>query len=76
MRPLHVGDEVLGHPNGVVLTPFLLPNLVSNHLAIGLLFDHIGGAIVFVPPVGLGVDERTLDCEFFLVLLIRKLFLG
>ena len=72
MRPLHVGDEVLGHPNGVVLTPFLLPNLVSNHLAIGLLFYHIGGAIVFVPPVGLGVDERTLDCELLLVLLIRK----
>ena len=73
MRPLQVGDEVLGHPNGVVLTPFLLPNLVSNHLAIGLLFYHIGGAIVFVPPVGLGVDERTLDCVLLLVLLIRKL---
>ena len=75
MRPLQVGDDVLGHPNGVVPTPFLLPNLVSNHLAIGLLFDHIGGAIDFVPPVGLGVDERTLDCEFLLVLLIRKLLL-
>jgi len=61
-RPLHIGDDVLGHPNGVVPTPFLLPNLVSNHLAIGLLFNHIGGAIAFVPPVGLGVDERTLDC--------------
>ena len=73
MRPLQVGDEVLGHPNGVVLTPFLLPNLVSNHFAIGLLFYHIGGAIVFVPPVGLGIDERTLDCELLLVLLIRKL---
>ena len=72
MRPLYIGDDVLGHPNGVVPTPFLLPNLVSNHLAIGLLFYHIGGTIVFVPPVGLGVDERTLDGEF-LVLLIRKL---
>jgi len=76
LRPLHVGDDVLGHPNGVVPTPFLLPNLVNNHLAIGLLFDHIGGAIAFVPPVGLGVDERTLDCELLLVLLIRKLLLG
>ena len=47
---------------------------MSNHLAIGLL-DHIGGAIVFVPPVGLGVDERTLDCEFLLIFLIRKLLL-
>ena len=75
MRPLQVGDDVLGHPNGVVPTPFLLPNLVSNHLAIGLLFDHIGGAIAFVPPVGLGVDERTLDCELLLDLLIRKLLL-
>ena len=65
MRPLHIGDDILGHPNGVIPTPFLLPNLVSNHLAIGLLFYHIGGAIDFVPPVGLGVDERTLDCEFF-----------
>ena len=72
MRPLHVGDDVLGHTNGVVPTPFLLPNLVSNHLAIGF-FYHIGGAIAFVPPVGLGVDERTLYCEFLLVLLIRKL---
>ena len=59
----------------MVPTPFLLPNLMSNHLAIGLLFDHIGGAIAFIPLVGLGVDERTLDCEFLLVLLIRKFFL-
>ena len=74
MWPLHVGDDVLGHPNRVVPTPFLLPNLVSNHLAIGLLFDHIGSAIAFIPLVGLGVDERTLDCELLLVLLIWKLF--
>ena len=73
MSPLHIGDDILGHPNRVILTPFLLPNLVSNHLAICLFLDHIGDAIVFVPPVGLGVDERTLDCEFLLVLLIRKL---
>ena len=33
---------------------------------------NIGGAMAFIPPVGLGVDERTLDCEFFLVLLVRK----
>ena len=74
MRPLHISDDVLGHPNGVVPTPFLLLNLVSNHLTICLFFYHIGGAIIFVPPVGLDVDERTLDCELFLVLLIRKLF--
>ena len=73
MRPLHIGDDVLGHPNGAVSTPFLLPNFMSNHLAIGFLLDHIGGAIALVPLVGLGVDERTLDCEFLLVLLIRKL---
>ena len=73
MRPLHVGDDVLGHPNRVVPTHFLLPNLMSNHLAICLLFDYIGGDIAFVPPVGLGVDERTLDWELLLVLLIRKL---
>ena len=54
---------------------FLFPNLVSNHLTIGLLFDHIGGAIAFVPPVGLGVDERTLNCELLFVLLIQKLLL-
>ena len=66
MRPLHICDDVLGHPNGVVPTSFLLPNLVSNHLPICLLFYHIGGAIAFVPPVGLGVDERTLDCELLL----------
>ena len=73
MRPLHVGDDVLGHPNGAVPTPFLLPNLVSNHLAICFLLDHIGGAIDLVPPVGLDVDERTFDCVFLFVLLIRKL---
>ena len=62
MRPLHVGDDFLGHPNGAVLTPLILPNLMSKHLAIGLFFVHIGGAIAFVPLVRLGVDERTLDC--------------
>ena len=72
MRPLYIDDNVIGHPNGVVPTPFFLPNLVSNHLAIGL-FYHIRGAIAFVPPVGLGVDERTFDCKLLLVLLIRKL---
>ena len=51
MRSLHIGDDILGHPNGV-----------SNHLTIGFLFDNVGGAIALVPPVGLGVDERTLDC--------------
>ena len=35
----------------------------------------LGGAIAFVPPVRLGVDERTLDCKLLLVLLIRKLLL-
>ena len=73
MRPLHISDDVLGHPNGVVPTPFLLPNLVNNHLAIGLLFYYIGGAIAFLLPVGLGVDERTLDCELLFVLPIQKL---
>ena len=29
--------------------------------------------MLFFPPVGLGVDERTLDCKLLLVLLIRKL---
>ena len=57
----------------MVPTSFLLPNLVSNHLAICLLFYHIGGAIAFVPPVGLSVDEGTLDFELLLILLIRKL---
>ena len=70
-----IGDDILGHPNGVIPTPFLLPNFASNHLAINFLFDHIGGSITFVSPVGLGVDERTFDYEFLLVLLIRKLLL-
>ena len=73
MRPLHVGDDFFGHPNGLVPTPILLPNLVSNHFAIILLFYHVGGAFSLVLPVGFGVDERTLDCDLFLVLLIRKL---
>ena len=70
-----IGDDIFGHQNGVIPTPFLLPNFASNHLAINFLFDHIGGAIAFVPLVGLGVDERTFDYEFLLVLLIRKLLL-
>ena len=70
MRPLYVGDDFLGHPNGAVPTPILLPNLVSNHFAIVLLLDHIGGVFALVLPVGLGVDERTLDCDLLLVLLI------
>ena len=73
MRPLHIGYDIFGNPNGAIPTPFLLPNLVSNRFAIGFLLDHIGGAIAFVPPVGLGVDERTLDSDLLLVLLIRKL---
>ena len=76
MRPLQIGDDILGHPNGVVPTPSLLPNLVSNHLAICFLLDHIGGAIDLVPSVGLSVDERTLDCEFFLFFSSESFFLG
>ena len=72
MRPFHVSDDFLGHPNGAVPAPILLPNLLSNHFAIVLLLDHIGGAFALVLPVGLGVDERTLDYDFLLVLLIRK----
>ena len=75
MRPLHIGDDFFGHPNRVIPTLFLLPNLVSNHLTICLLFYHIRGVMDLVPPVGLGVDERTLDCKLLLVLLIRKLLL-
>jgi hypothetical protein len=63
------------YTNGAVPTPILLPNLVSNQLAIALLND-IGGALDLVPPVGLGVDERTLDGDILLVLLIQNLFLG
>ena len=73
MRPFHIGDDILWHPNGVIPTPFLLSNLASNYLTIVFLLDHIGGALTFVPSVGLGVDERTLDCELLFVPLIRKL---
>ena len=31
--------------------------------------------MALVPPVGLDVDERTLDCKLLLLLLIRKLLL-
>jgi hypothetical protein len=63
LRPLHVGDDFLGHPNGLVPTPLLLhlPNLVSNHLAICLLLDDVGVAICLVLAVGLGVDDGALD---------------
>ena len=75
MRSLHVGDDFLGHPNGAVPTPIFLPNLVSNHFAIVLLLDYIGGAFALVLSIELGVDERTLDCDFLFILLIRKLLL-
>jgi hypothetical protein len=68
LTPLNVGDNFLGHPNGAVPTPILLPNLVGNHLVIALLLDDIGGALALF---GFGVDERTLDSEALLVLLIR-----
>ena len=73
MRPLHIGDDILGHLNGV--NSFLASQSCEHHLAIGFLLDHIGGDIALVPPVGLGVDDRTLDCELLLILLIRKLLL-
>ena len=76
MRLLHIGDDVFGHSNGVVPTPFLHPNLVSNHLAIGFLLDHIGGVIALVPPVGLGVDERLLIVSFFLFFSSESFSLG
>ena len=53
LRPLHVGDDFLRHPNRVVPTLILLPNLVRNHFAIVLLLDHIGGAFALVRPVGM-----------------------
>ena len=76
MRPFHIGNDFFGHPNGAVPTPILLPNLVGNYLAIALLLDHIGDAFALVLPVGLGVDERTLNGEDLLVLLILDQLLG
>ena len=77
LRPLHVGDDFLGHPNGLVPTPLLLhlPNLVCNHLAISLLLDDIGVALGLVLAVGLGVDEGALDCglQFLLCALVHLL---
>jgi hypothetical protein len=63
LRPFHVGDDFLGHPNGLVPTPLLLhlPNFVCNHLAISLLLDDIGVALGSFLAVGLGVDEGALD---------------
>ena len=71
LRPLHVGDDFLGHPNGLVPTPLRLhlSNLVCNHLAISLLLDDIGVALGLVLAVGLGVDERALDGGVHLLLL-------
>ena len=63
LRPLHVGDDFLGHPNGLVPTMrrLHLPNLACDHLAICLLLDDIGVALDLVLAVGLGVDEGALD---------------
>jgi hypothetical protein len=57
--PLHVDDDFLGHPNGLVPTSLLLhlPNLVCNHLAISLLLDDVSVALGLVLVIGLGVDE-------------------
>jgi hypothetical protein len=55
LRPLHVDDDFLGHPNGLVPTPLLLhlPNLVCNHLAISLLLDGVGvGVLDWQPTKG------------------------
>ena len=60
------------HTPGEYLVTLHVPidsDLISNE-TLGLLLDHIGGAIAFVPLVRLGVDERTLDYEFLFVFLI------
>ena len=49
---------------------------MSNHLTIALLLDDIGGVFAFIPPVGFGVDERTLDGEVLLVLLWLRALIG
>jgi hypothetical protein len=66
LRPLHVDDDFLGHPHGLVPTPLLLhlPNLVCNHLAISLLLDGVGVALGLVLAVGLGLDEGALMVGF------------
>jgi hypothetical protein len=63
LRPLHVDDDFLRHPNGLVPTSLLLhlPNLVCNHLVISLLLDDVGITLGLVFAVGLGVDEEALD---------------
>jgi hypothetical protein len=47
LSPLHVDDDFLWHPNGLVPTPLLLhlPNLVCNHLVISLILDDVGVAL-------------------------------
>jgi hypothetical protein len=62
LRPFHLGDDFLCHPNGLVPTPLLLhlPNLVCNHLAICLLLDDVGVALGLVLAVRLGADEGVL----------------
>ena len=40
LRPLHIGDDFLGHPNGAVPTPILFLNLVSNHFVIVLFLSY------------------------------------
>jgi hypothetical protein len=59
LRPLHVDDDFLGHPNGFIPTLLLLhlANLMCNHLAISLLLDDVGVALGLVLAVGLGLDE-------------------
>jgi hypothetical protein len=59
LRPLHVDDDFLGHPNGLVPTPLPLhlPNIVCNHIAISLLLDDVSVALGLILGVGFGVDE-------------------
>jgi hypothetical protein len=62
LKPLHVEEDFLGHPNGLASTPLPLhlPNLMCNHLSISLLLDDVGIALGLVLAVGLGVDEGAL----------------
>ena len=66
LRPLHVGDDFLGHPNGAASTPNLLPNLVSNHLTICLFFITQEVLWLLFLRLGLVQMRELLIVSFFL----------
>ena len=75
MGHLHVGDDFLGHSNGLVPPPILSLNHMCNYLAIVLLLELVVVAFYLILVVELSVDVGGLVEEIHKILLLLGLLL-